>query len=140
MEKSTSTVTELKGLDRLVQTIEQQQLSEETTKVLDPDGSPKQVLEKAWKDRVHNLWERRYDSDTKIRRWLAKSTQILIYLWMVAVVVILMCNERCFKLPSDVLIAILGTTTATVLGLAYIVLKGFFSIMKQDVPLDDATR
>lgn len=133
--------TELRGLDSLFEAIKQQ--SETTTlKYPDPDlrgGEEYQerVWKKQWYDRVHDRWDDRYKLDTMLRKWLAISTQILIFLWMAAVVVILMYNKCYFNLPSSVIIAILGTTTATVLGLAYIVLKGFFSVMNQDIPLND---
>lgn len=121
-------------LSALFENIEDSSDSQNTS---DQDALPETALKKTWEDEVHRLLKHRYRNDTLARTWLACSTQALIFLWMVAVVVILMCNSHCFKLSDTVLVVILGTTTTTVLGLALIVLNGFFRYMKQDVDLKD---
>lgn len=69
----------------------------------------------------------RYGQDTKYRSHLAIWVMWIVPGWLASVVVILgLCGFRVMELNTEVLIALLATTTANVLGLAYIVLKGIF--------------
>ena len=86
------------------------------------------------------LQQERYASDTKHRLWLAWTIVIVIIVWLAIVVVILMLNNLLFHLSDPVLIALLGTSTATVLGLPAIVLKGFFQFMNQTTDLNRFTK
>ena len=72
------------------------------------------------------LTAKRFASDTKDRKWLAIWTAALVTLWLVAVMVVLMYNNKGFHLSDPVLLMLLGTTTVNVLGLSYIVLSGHF--------------
>ena len=78
---------------------------------------------------------RRYNQDTKDRSTLAHRTFWLIVGWLSAVVIILMYNTDSFFLSDKVLLMLLGTTTINVLGLAVIVLKGYFEHMNQNVDI-----
>lgn len=76
---------------------------------------------------VKKLEALRYLSDTSDRKWLAIWTAVVVSVWLVAVLLILVFNERLnFCLNTTVLIALLGTTTLNVLGLSFIVLRGHF--------------
>ena len=78
---------------------------------------------------------RRYNQDTKDRSALAHRTFWLIVGWLVSVVIILMYNTESFFLSDKVLFMLLGTTTINVLGLAFVVLKGYFEHMDQNVKI-----
>ena len=103
----------------------------------DFDGAQESSLKKTWDDQKHDLLSARYSGDTFVRKCLAHSTQGIIAAWLACIIIILMCNKSCFHLSDTVLITLLGTTTATVLGLALIVLNGFFKHMNQNVDLHD---
>ena len=52
---------------------------------------------------------------------------IIVPAWLVVVLaLIVLCGFKVSELPSSVLNTLLATTTANILGLAYIVLKGMF--------------
>jgi len=121
------------NLDDLLQTIER---SNHRKNLSDKDALPEQTLKKTWEEEVHQLLKDRYKYDTIVRITLACTTQLLIFGWIICVIIILMKN-LCFGLSDNVLIVMLATTTTTVIGLALIVLKGFFQFMKQDVELRD---
>ena len=74
------------------------------------------------KEQVH-----RYHQDTEQRLFLAKWVVWVSSIWLGAVLLILtFCGLRFLALDVVVLNVLLATTTANVLGLAYIVLKGLF--------------
>lgn len=80
--------------------------------------------------------ETRYKHDTKNRDWLTKATVRIIICWLTATIaIVLLSGFRCITLSDTVLCMLLGTTTINVLGLAAIVLKGFFKEMNQNVDL-----
>lgn len=69
----------------------------------------------------------RYKQDTKQRRFLAHWVVIASSVWLGSVLIILsLSGMRVLELDNSVLSVLLATTTANVLGLAYIVLKGLF--------------
>lgn len=70
----------------------------------------------------------RYRDDTKSRRYLAYWAATVVTVYLLLVFVILFMNTTCLHLSDPVMIALLGTTTVNVLGLMYIVLKGYFKI------------
>lgn len=75
----------------------------------------------------------RYSKDTDIRCSLANGTSCLIRAWLLFIVIVISCNIH--KLSDAVLITLLGTTTLNVLGLAFIVFKGYFKEMNQNTYL-----
>lgn len=78
-----------------------------------------------------DLESKRYDSDTKDRKWLAIWTASMVSLWLILVLLILTFNEKwLICLSENVLITLLGTTTLNVLGLSFIVLRGHFASSK----------
>lgn len=69
----------------------------------------------------------RFKQDTEQRRTLVKWMMIVVSLWLLftsAIVITELCI--CKKLSDTVFCMLLGTTTANVLGLAMIVLRGLF--------------
>ena len=94
--------------------------------VIDLDEEEVDLLEQK-KLRLEN---KRYKADTKDRRKLAKWAKRVVVTYLITVFVILLLNETWsslfFNLSNTVLITLLGTTTLNILGLMYIVLKGYF--------------
>lgn len=84
--------------------------------------------DQAW----NNLEQNRYQTDTTARKNLSRWTMWLITLWLGAVVAILVLNFWFVHLSDKVLMMLLGTTTANVIGLAQIVLKGYYKYMDQN--------
>jgi hypothetical protein len=75
----------------------------------------------------------RYKQDTKARGWLSRWVAWVVSLWLLAVILILVLNEPLHLNISDIVrCTLLGTTSANVLGLPYIVLKGLFHTQKEN--------
>ena len=72
------------------------------------------------------LYNVRFKNDTKWRCRLSWWVIIVDSAWLLLVIVILFLNDLFLHLDNSVLITLLGTTTANVLGLAVIVLRGLF--------------
>lgn len=69
----------------------------------------------------------RYRQDTGFRKYFSIWVMIIAPAWLVAtLVIVVLCGCSVLILPQSVINTLLATTTATVLGLAYIVLKGMF--------------
>ena len=69
----------------------------------------------------------RYHQDTEQRLFLAKWVVWVSSIWLgVVLIILIMCGFQWIVLDVVVLNVLLATTTANVLGLAYIVLKGIF--------------
>ncbi len=62
------------------------------------------------------------------RRWLVPGVFALTLAWLIFVAAIVRIEERRHPLSDAVLIALLGTATANVLGLLVIVLKSLFPV------------
>jgi len=76
---------------------------------------------------------RRYSQDTEERKLLSHWVMSVVSVWLVLVLFIVAFNEKFgFKLQDSVLITLLATTTANILGLAFIVLRGLFNDSKKD--------
>lgn len=71
--------------------------------------------------------KKRFEQDTLYRKYLAVWVMWIVPLWLISVLFVLVeCAYGNAYLKDSVLISLLATTTANVLGLAYIVLKGLF--------------
>ena len=69
----------------------------------------------------------RYKQDTRQRQFLVLWVVWVSSIWLGCVIVILiLCGLKWIMLDAVVLDVLLATTTANVLGLVYIVLKGLF--------------
>lgn len=82
-----------------------------------------------------NLFNKRYTQNTQLRRHLARWAAYVVSIWMLFVLLILVLNEKWLICLSDsVLITLLGTTTANVLGLVAIVLYDLFNRKSEKRP------
>lgn len=77
--------------------------------------------------------QERYKQNTEHRRFLVNWVVFTNSSWLIAVIVIIIAHgaicedgKNLFHLPEGVMITLLATTTANVLGLALIVLRGLF--------------
>ncbi|WP_375579852.1 hypothetical protein ABWH96_01880 [Marivirga tractuosa] len=70
----------------------------------------------------------RYNEDTNSRKKLAYWAATVVSIYLFLVLTILLFNNSFIKLSDQVLSILLGTTTLNVLGLMYIVLKGYFKV------------
>jgi hypothetical protein len=69
----------------------------------------------------------RYNQDTKERKRLATWVRWVVSLWLIFTAFTIAVNHiLCFNLSDTVMCMLLGTTTANILGLAFIVIKGTF--------------
>lgn len=89
----------------------------------DNSDEPKNVDKKPLEEQERE----RYAQNTKHRHFLMRWVVWADSVWLGLVVAILaLCGLGCMDLGDGVLAALLGTTTANVLGLAHIVLRGLF--------------
>lgn len=78
------------------------------------------------------LENQRYESDTNLRDLFAKGYSIILVLWLIAVLYILTKNNsNHYHFSDSVLIALLATSTANVIGMVVIVLKNLFPTQKE---------
>ena len=69
----------------------------------------------------------RYKQDTKERKTLSKWVRCIVPVWLGFTATSFLLNGYgCISVSESVMITLLGTTTANVLGLGYILLKGLF--------------
>lgn len=80
-------------------------------------------------DQKKKLENSRYKSDSGHRVKLTVWTKYVVSIWLGLVILVITLNHHIFFLSDAVLIALICTTTLNVLGLAYIVLKGYFHVM-----------
>lgn len=74
----------------------------------------------------------RYSQNTKYRKYFSIWVMLIVPIWLLAVFSLLvLCGFGICQLSSTVLSTLLATTTANILGLAYIVLKGMFPQEKE---------
>lgn len=74
----------------------------------------------------------RYYQNTKYRRYFSVWVMIIVPSWLVLVLALLaLCAFSVAALSDTVLVTLLATTTANILGLAFIVLKGMFPQAKE---------
>lgn len=69
----------------------------------------------------------RYQQDTKQRSDLSEWVKVVISIWLMAVIAIIVALGRgCLHLAESIIITLLVTTTANILGMAYLVLGDLF--------------
>ena len=76
------------------------------------------------KGKKYNLEELRYQQDTKTRNVLSYWVIIIITLWLGFTGFLFINYGNIY--PVVIICTLLGTTTANVLGLGYVLLNGFF--------------
>lgn len=78
-----------------------------------------------------SLYRERYKTNTRRREHLAKWTMWCVSVWLGLVILIIIFNSLLkLGLSDSVLITLLGTTTLNVIGLAAILLRGYFNSIK----------
>lgn len=71
----------------------------------------------------------RYGQDTRFRKYLAVWVMMIVPVWLSVILVIVgLCACGLWHLSDVQMTTLLATTTANVLGLAYIVLRGLFHV------------
>lgn len=74
----------------------------------------------------------RYSQDTKYRKHLTQWVMHIVPIWLLGIFfVVCMCASKIWELTDIAFSALLTTTTANILGLAYIVLKGMFPLKQE---------
>lgn len=86
-------------------------------------------------DQALMLKNKRFSRDTEDRSELAHKTFWLIVAWLSCVAILLAFNSIWFHLSDSVLLMLLGTTTINIIGLAAIVLNGYFKHMNQNTDI-----
>ena len=95
---------------------------------IDSDGIGEQKLKREKQKLLNNLLK----DDISIRKNLSYWAAIVVSLWLLCVLaVLILSGTSCLKLSDVVLSALLATTTLNVLGLMFIVLKGYFAAPNQ---------
>ena len=73
----------------------------------------------------------RYGQDTRFRKYLSKWVMWIVPVWLfIVILIVYLCSFGLCELTDVQMSTLLATTTANVLGLAYIVLKGMFGVKK----------
>jgi len=90
------------------------------------DYAEGKVDDKRLNEAVLTPQEERYSRETKLRENLTTAFTMIITLWLLSVVLILVGNNLRYKLSDEVLIALLVTSTANVIGMMLIILKNLF--------------
>ncbi len=86
---------------------------------------------------VKNQERERYADTSKLRKISAYWVMIVVTLWLGGVCCVLKFNNSCFCLSDSVLIALLTTTTANILGLPFIILQGLYPKEKEMEKIDN---
>lgn len=119
----------LKNLNKInvvpqeVSEIDKKSISEE--KIFDSDKN-------YVKTTLEDLKAGRFKSNTQLRKYLVFWSCLLISIWMWKVGEILVNNHQKYCLSDTVLITLLTTTTANVIGIMLIVLKDLFNGNKEE--------
>lgn len=69
----------------------------------------------------------RYSDTSTLRKYSAVWVMVVVSVWLLVVLLILtLCGASVITIQSGVLIALLGTTTANIIGLPLVLLKGLY--------------
>lgn len=101
--------------------------------------NPEETLANTGKDKtdfdelsVGQQKARRYSQNTQFRRYFSIWVMLIVPSWLfLAFLLVVLCGFSVCKLSDVVLSTMLATTTANILGLAYIVLRGMFPQEKE---------
>jgi hypothetical protein len=93
----------------------------------------KEDLDKAEKEETTNFHhlKDRYQKDTALRIKLVNIFSRVIAVWLAAVILILVFNTYFCHLSDQVLITLMVTSTANVIGMMLIILKNLFPVSKE---------
>lgn len=79
------------------------------------------------KDTLKEQKKKRFEQDTEFRKHFSNWVMSIVPTWLALTMVLLfLTGFGCTRFSDTVVVALLTTTTANVLGLAFIVLKGMF--------------
>lgn len=93
---------------------------------VDQLAETKNDLQKTQIQKLHSELDR-YKEDTSLRSNLAKVFTIIISFWLLAVILILVGNNcHNYNLSDNVLITLMVTSTANVIGMMLIILRNLF--------------
>jgi len=86
---------------------------------------------------IKRLKHQRYADTSRLRKISAYWVMVVVTLWLGGVCCVLKFNNSCFCLSDSVLIALLTTTTANILGLPFIILQGLYPKEKEMEKIDN---
>lgn len=69
---------------------------------------------------------KRFNGETSLRENLSIAFTLIIFFWLLSVILILVGNTSIYKLDDSVLIALMVTSSANVIGMMQIILKNLF--------------
>lgn len=119
----------LANLDALLEIIKQTPVSDDDH-IVDKDGLPEDTQKKTWEDRLkeEELFDRQQNRAQ--RKEYADNIFAFLCVYMLFVGLIIMgvgCNHCGFELSDTVLITLITTTTANVIGIFVFVVKYLFN-------------
>lgn len=80
----------------------------------------------------------RYSDTSKLRKHSAYWVMVVVSFWLILVVsIVFFCGFECMTLEPSVIIALLTTTTANILGLPLIILQGLYPKEKEMEIIDN---
>lgn len=124
------------NVNDLINSLDDIRLESQTINFDDAPSSDEEAVFSSGKDyrkkTIDQLKADRYHNNTGLRTILARWALSIVTAWLGIVAIILMYNNDEFCLSESVLITLLTTTTANVLGLIYIVMKDIFHGKSED--------
>lgn len=91
------------------------------------DVTTKDTLRNIDNDSINQQEKARYTQDTQYRRIFSRWVIVIVSVWVAATILIAFLEGLgIMELAVSAFCTLLATTTANILGLAYIVLKGMF--------------
>ena len=121
-----------KYLEELIS--EELQYECETEEYIEDSSNNEELIERAMAqfhltakiDSIASILNRYSDTST-LRKYSAVWVMVVVSVWLLVVLLILiLCGANVLTIQSGVLIALLGTTTANIIGLPLVLLKGLY--------------
>lgn len=98
-----------------------------TIEDINPESNIPETMHNPDEDSLSTQKKARFKQDTEFRKHFSIWVMIIVPVWLVLTLVVLVLTGLEITIYSEgVLVALLATTTANVLGLAFIVLRGMF--------------
>ncbi len=120
---------ETTNLETLLSLIKQAPLSDNDS-ILDKDSLPEEALKQTWEERLNDEEIRDRQQNRAQRKEYADNifTFLCVYMLFVGLIITGVGNSHCgFELSDTVLIALITTTTANVIGIFVFVVKYLFN-------------
>lgn len=94
---------------------------------IDPSVNLPSILQNPDKNDMEEQEKERFKQDTEFRKHFSNWVMSIVPTWLgLTMVLLFLTGFGCTRFSDTVVVALLTTTTANVLGLAFIVLKGMF--------------